>query len=551
MAQSPNEELLKAAETGRLESIRSALAEGAEIEARDSRGGTKNYTALMLAAAHGRLQAAIALLDHGADLKACDDGEKIPAYLLNNVDDPSTLQDMGFSFKRSPLLLALIHGHGELARELLRRGADHTVVSYLGEEPVGLAAAQNDLETLQQLKEAGAKLDRSGREGQTPLLAACEAGAVEAVRWLLQNKARLDRKNREKESALHIAARECHPEIVEALLAAGADLEAESNFGVPLTAATGAVKKVPYKDGDPQFLSVTWGADGATTYAPVEEERVLKIVEMLLRAGADPNQGKHQTPLGSASQCGHLRVVEALLKAGARKFATDGLGNRAQDLAKMFGHHKVEAFLEAWETSEPIEPDTEENEVEYPEARFAPLPRVKKKLQSKAFKKALQELEELCQTQAMIHEHHAECQVDSDIQSERTVSQLQSRFAELGFFLADVSPSVAKPVKLALFPTPHWEDAVAIMGTNGINFQVGSQDVIDWLHHWQEILGLKVLALMSDTVGGEFLKTAANPEELAASMYEFCPDIVDQGYGDLEALAESLAGDRTFFFWWD
>jgi hypothetical protein len=34
-------------------------------------------------------------------------------------------------------------------------------------------------------------------------------------------------------------------------------------------------------------------------------------------------------------------------------------------------------------------------------------------------------------------------------------------------------------------------------------------------------------------------------------MYDFCPDIVDQGIGSVELLAESLVEGDRLFFWWD
>lgn len=44
------------------------------------------------------------------------------------------------------------------------------------------------------------------------------------------------------------------------------------------------------------------------------------------------------------------------------------------------------------------------------------------------------------------------------------------------------------------------------------------------------------------------------PEDLyafAASLYEFCPDIVEQGCGSVEALAEEIAREQTVHLWWD
>ncbi len=54
-----------------------------------------------------------------------------------------------------------------------------------------------------------------------------------------------------------------------------------------------------------------------------------------------------------------------------------------------------------------------------------------------------------------------------------------------------------------------------------------------------------------DGKGGVEWLRATLWEDLAERMYEFCPDIVDQGVGDVDALAESLAESDHLFFWWD
>ena len=44
------------------------------------------------------------------------------------------------------------------------------------------------------------------------------------------------------------------------------------------------------------------------------------------------------------------------------------------------------------------------------------------------------------------------------------------------------------------------------------------------------------------------------PEDLAAfadEVYDFCPDIVEQGCDSVEALAEAIAETSTVFLWWD
>ena len=53
-----------------------------------------------------------------------------------------------------------------------------------------------------------------------------------------------------------------------------------------------------------------------------------------------------------------------------------------------------------------------------------------------------------------------------------------------------------------------------------------------------------------DTLEGFFTAPVANPDSLAKLMYQFCPDIVDQGTETLGALASELR-KGNLYFWWD
>jgi hypothetical protein len=54
-----------------------------------------------------------------------------------------------------------------------------------------------------------------------------------------------------------------------------------------------------------------------------------------------------------------------------------------------------------------------------------------------------------------------------------------------------------------------------------------------------------------DFVHGRFTRSVRSPEKLAMHIYEFCPDIVDQGCGSVDALAEELAMTGRLVLWWD
>lgn len=485
----------------------------------------------------------LALLDKGADVDFQEGGEKIPGYLLNNVDDPKQLEKMGYSLNRSPLVWSLVHGDWELACKLLEAGADPNLVSNLGEQPMSLAAAGNAVQVMEALKSRKAKPDKAGRHRQTPLMEAAEAGALEAVRWLVKNKAKIERKNGNKETPLAIACRECRAEVVEFLVGAGAEVDAEGDFGTPLAAAAGAVKRVPMKDGQPQFLSVQWTDEGVFTYAPAPEVDVVRIVEILLKAGADPNLGD-QKPLAEAAFKGWPTVVKALLEAGADPNHRSVHGQTALETAEMMNRHEnAEILAGVTIAAPPAEPESPEFK-----ARYAPVPNLSDGLKKKSFLKLLDSLESQCGTSREERENHVEFGL---VSTSLTTRQLQDEALENGGFLCECSGTLENPNRIAVFPSPNWQDALAVFQTNGINCDVASQDIIDWLEECEKEQPFRILTVSHDLVGGEFLSKVKKPLKLARRIYDFCPDTVDQGFGEVEELAEDLKANGKFFFWWD
>ena len=222
-------------------------------------GGT---TALLYAVREGHPEAALALLDGGAGIDQASAGDHT-----------------------SPVLSAVINGHFDLALRLLERGADPnaritastTVAPYVsgkdgafgshavgtgdmrGATPLWVAAyaagasrvgGDTTLEIMRVLLTAGASFDLATDDGTTPLMAASGLGsqigarapsAVEAVKILLEAGADVRAVNEAEFTALHGAAFRGSNEIIEHLLAHGADIDAEDFRGrTPYRIAEGA-----------------------------------------------------------------------------------------------------------------------------------------------------------------------------------------------------------------------------------------------------------------------------------------------------------------------
>ena len=55
----------------------------------------------------------------------------------------------------------------------------------------------------------------------------------------------------------------------------------------------------------------------------------------------------------------------------------------------------------------------------------------------------------------------------------------------------------------------------------------------------------------TDTIDFDCLKLPANISEFSEDLYEFCPDIVDQGVETVEALADIVRRTKRVRLWWD
>jgi len=124
----------------------------------------------------------------------------------------------------------------------------------------------------------------------TPLHFAAQAGQTDVVEYLIAHGADVDAKNSSDETPLHAAAAKGHKEIVELLIAKGAEVNAENMRGkTPLQLAA--------------------------------DEDHKDVAELLIEHGANVNAKDSQgrSPLDRAKDKGHTEIVELLKKHGAKE----------------------------------------------------------------------------------------------------------------------------------------------------------------------------------------------------------------------------------------
>lgn len=89
------------------------------------------------------------------------------------------------------------------------------------------------------------------------------------------------------------------------------------------------------------------------------------------------------------------------------------------------------------------------------------------------------------------------------------------------------------------------------MQTNGINYGIDNHKLISYLDSLNLSLDLKLIGADFDWCEFEIRKEPKDWHQLAQKLYEICPDIVEQGTGDIQTLETELRNSKRLYFWFD
>lgn len=242
----------------------------------------------------------------------------------------------------TPLHIAAAKGHAEMLDYLLSRGARHHDTNYAGEYPLHSAIAGGQVESVRKLLEGDSLkyINSSTRHSVSSLQLAIREGQKEILEMFLKTgKADLVNGN---PPALFCAVENRKPEIVQALLAAGAAPD------VPKITKPSSY----YFDDDDDFYSDFPGARHGGRNKKVKRETPLNracvlnetgIAVMLLEAGAKPLP--HEFPLHAAARHGNVELATALIRHGVDIQSQDAEGQTALHAAAIKGNVDMARFL--------------------------------------------------------------------------------------------------------------------------------------------------------------------------------------------------------------
>jgi ankyrin repeat protein len=315
--------LYLACENGNAEMIARLLRAGASPNVALPSG----ETALMTAARAGSSGAVRALLARGADINAKEklEGQNALMWAVSQRH-PDVVQvlieagaDIGArSRTRQELVIA--------ERREDDGGAPGAYVPEGGFTPLLFAARVGDIDSARRLLSAGADVNEAKPDGATILVVAAHGGHAEFSKFLLEKGADPNAAGAGY-TALHAAILRSLPDLVEALIARGADVNARL--------AKGTVERRQSK-----VFTLEASLVGATPFFLAAKFNEPKIMRMLADAGADPLAGLKDgtTP---------LMVAAGMRLTGLARVGSDRRG-RDMDAADQALAHTQDKDLRTW-----------------------------------------------------------------------------------------------------------------------------------------------------------------------------------------------------------
>jgi ankyrin repeat protein/Ca2+-binding EF-hand superfamily protein len=143
---------------------------------------------------------------------------------------------------RTALYRSVEKNYVDCVKEILRQGADVNLrENWWNRAPLHVACENGLIENVQHLLAYGADVNMWAKEGWTPLMLATSNGHLEVARILLNAKANFRLRTSNDYQAIHYAAKENHDELVQLLIAYGADPNSRIVEGGPAALHVAAI----------------------------------------------------------------------------------------------------------------------------------------------------------------------------------------------------------------------------------------------------------------------------------------------------------------------
>jgi hypothetical protein len=117
-------------------------------------------------------------------------------------------------------------------------------------------------------------------------------------------------------------------------------------------------------------------------------------------------------------------------------------------------------------------------------------------------------------------------------------------------FVAEMNEGL-KTDKIGIIKGTDQYEILRIMHTDGDEYDITNEDVIDRLKEWEKIAPFDIIGADSDWVELEFKTLPKDLKTFVEEVYDFSPDAVGQGAGSIEELMKEIQKTKKLLLWWD
>jgi len=136
--------------------------------------------------------------------------------------------------------------------------------------------------------------------------------------------------------------------------------------------------------------------------------------------------------------------------------------------------------------------------------------------------------------------------------SDQILAKLRARLKPLSYMAFVVAMNEGlKQETIGVIKGADQYDILRIMQTNGDQYDILNEDVVARLKDWEKAFSFDIVGADNDWVEIEFKTLPRDLSAFAEEVYDFCPDAVDQGPGNVSGLAKEIQATRRLFLWWD
>jgi hypothetical protein len=106
-------------------------------------------------------------------------------------------------------------------------------------------------------------------------------------------------------------------------------------------------------------------------------------------------------------------------------------------------------------------------------------------------------------------------------------------------------------VECVIGPGSSQFDILRLARSRADRYHLGTEELILRLQEYHRRLGIDIFRAETDVVEFDLLSLPENVSGFTRDLYQFCPVLVDQGLGSLDALQEYILSNRRVYLWWD